>query len=272
MHKRRLIIIWGLSIWTSSQTYQKVHAGDGSFSGVSYSFTQDHPDFGVPACGLNYGNVTGLQGNSPVYGGEGHKVNRAWRRIIGAGAMPIAPNLYGTAVQSCAPVEELPGEAGDPDACSVESAATFARWFRPTLGVNQTWPVRLDDQDDIEGQWGIQDDNFKPAGVQGNLYTVALYADFVYEACGGHELDIAFRGDAWAFIGSTMVVDLGGTNHVNAWQAIRLDDLELNDGETYRLRIFLAHRTNGIPADLTIKTKGMTMVPVIPVTLGGGFD
>ena len=269
MHKLKALIILGLA--------PTAFAGnDGAFSGVSYSFHPDHPDFGVPACGLNYGNVVGLQGNRPVYAGEGHEVNRAWRRIIGAGAMPIAPNLYGTANQSCAPVTELPGEAGDSDAGSVESSDTFAQWFRHTLGVNQTWPVRLEDQDDIDGQWGIVVDNFRPTSVQGDLYTVALFADFVYEACGGQELEIAFRGDAWAFIdtgvGAILVIDMGGTNHPDAWQAIRLDDLELDDGETYRLRIFLAHRTNRIPADLTIKAKSMTLRPVPGVTLGGGYD
>jgi len=262
-------------MWAGTQSYQKAHAdeSDGSFSGVSFSFTADHPDFDVPACDSSYGNVIGLQGDRPVYGGEGHKANVPWARILeSSGFMPLAPNLYGTATQSCGPVTEQKGEAGDEDGGSVESAQTFSQWFRSSLGVNQTWPLTLVDTDPIEGQWTVGDDNYRPAGVQGDLYTVALYADFIYKACSEQEFELVFSGDTWAFIGETLVVDLGGTNHLDAWQSIRLDELELDDGETYRLRIFLAHRTSGTPASLAIKTKGMTMVPVRPITLGGGFD
>ena len=265
MHKLKALIILGLA--------PTAFAGDGSFSGVSYSFTQRHPDFGVAPCGLSFGNVTGLDPSRPAYSGAGHEIDREWNRIVGGtGIMPLAPNLFGTADEACGAVVEDAGEAGPVDRCSVESAETFAQWFRPTLGVNQTWALTLEDQDPISGQWAMSDTNFRPAGVQGNLYTVALSADFIYQACGGQEFELSFRGDAWAFIGPTLVIDLGGTNHVGAWQAIRLDELGLSDGETYRLRIFLAHRTNGVPAALTIKTKSMTIAPVLPVAIGGAFD
>jgi len=264
MHKLKALIILGLA--------PTAFAGDGSFSGVSYSFTQPHPDFGVAPCGLSFGNVTGLDSSRPAYSGAGHEIDREWNRIVGGtGIMPLAPNLFGTADEACGAVVEDAGEAGPGDAGSVMSAATFAQWFRPTLGINQTWTFTLEDQDTAEGQWAMSDPDFRPAGVQGNLYTVALSADFVYESCAGQDFELSFRGDAWAFIGSTLVVDLGGTNHNGAWQWVNLDELSLNDGETYRLRIFLAHRTNGVPAALTIKTKDMTFAPVT-MAINGSFD
>ena len=265
--KATLIIIMGLSTPTA-------FAAEGSFSGVSFAFMSSHPDFAVPPTPLSFGNVAGLDlSGHPVYSGAGHEIHFLWTQFVGrTGVMPLAPNLYGTADEACQPVTEHAGESGPADSGSITSPATFVQWFRPTLGVNQSWPITLHDQDPTPGQWAMINPNFRPARVRGDLYTIALAADFTYNACTSQEFELSCRGEAWVFIGPTLVIDLGGTDHPGAWQSIDLDRLGLDDGETYRLRIFLAHRTNGTPSGLTIRAEAMTFAPVPQVTIGGSYD
>ena len=74
-----------------------------------------------------------------------------------------------------------------------------------------------------------------------NLFTYAISATFTYTACTGQFFEIESNDDAWAFVDSKLVIDLGGTL-TPMHQYVDLDRLGLVDGQTYSIDFFFAHR------------------------------
>lgn len=165
----------------------------------------------------------------------------------------------------------------------ITSSATFDDWFNDVPGVNMTTPylitfVRQADDNylydatldeklaTLNGFFPIDD---RLLGNEGDPHnhnlTYHWAAEFTYEEDAGQYFKYEGHGEVWAYIDDEIVIDLGGASNGTRDQMIEVDRLCLDDGETYALAFFYAHR-RGSQADMRMETNieftGIT-IPVV---------
>jgi fibro-slime domain-containing protein len=177
------------------------------------------------------------------------------------------------------PIEDVEGNGGVPSDAGITSASTFGTWFRDVMGVNLSRSHAITLTRDGAGVYTYLDDSFYPIDhrLYGNegmahnyFFTYALEADFVYHECWSQFLHFEGGDGVWIYIDDELVIDLGGVVSGED-QHIEVDRLGLNDGQTYRLRLFYAQRNPSssvfrIRTTLDLETAGH------PWTVSSAFD
>jgi len=234
--------------------------------GVVRDFRDDHPDFQrKPKNAAGYGSFGHYMDiaseqldddGNPAFMSTGRKVTSEWTNASG---QKIAPGL-----DTLGYIDTKHGDSpGDAEASgdAVESAETFAQWYRDVDGVNVRKALKLTLVRDPQTGSYVFDDTQDPTysglggffPINGQLYgdyqdgknfhfTFELDTEFRYDA--GTEQVFRFIGDddVWVYIDGKRVIDLGGV-HSKIDQVVELDRLNwLKDGETYSLKFFFAER------------------------------
>ncbi len=220
-------------------------------TGIVRDFLPSHPDFDlVPPEGYGqymWNIATALGGQlKPSFVGGGYKVLSHAYDIDGR---PICWALYNP------DLGDTPAEQDGPDSGSITSAATFDQWFRDVLGTNMSTLISVTGtwQDDGEhaGMYEINIPQFYPIddmllgndGPHNNFFTFEIVASFVHDSTANYQLLFISDDDAWIFLEGEMIADLGGING-SSEQWVDLNRLGLVDGETYRVRLFKADRSD----------------------------
>lgn len=246
-----------------------------------------HPDFNfTPKGGAGvYVGIVGDQLNNdgdPVFVSGGAKVSIPWTDAAKRGIIP--PRSHIAARQG-----DVAGKSDSKTSGAVESAQTFASWFKNWSGINQSglltielkrtpgtatyvFDGELDTKSaNLEGSYDVNGKGGKAQG--GNInrcYTYELETNFAYRKGAGSVLTFASVDDLWVFIDGKLVVDLGGPHNATA-QSIELDRLTwLNDGTTYTMKVFYADRRK-TASNLRIETT-LELQPVQPPAVSGVHD
>jgi len=240
-----------------------------------------HPDFERrPDAGFgHYMNNVAMQLDDefkPVFTGEGRKVSRQWSDNQGR---PIHPSLYDGSLG------DSNGSWGSYDSGGIQSAESFAQWFRDVPGVNASAPLDLtlvrdgdsyvfdDRQDDFYqnrgGFFPINGELFGNSdGDNKNFhFTFELQTEFTYDEDSGQVFTFNGDDDVWVFVDGRCVIDIGGV-HSRVTQTVDLDRLDwLEDGESYRLSFFFAerHRTQ---SNFRIETTLQLRPAALPTVAG----
>lgn len=243
-----------------------------------------HPDFERrPNAGFGHymGNVA-MQlddDNKPVFTGEGRKVSRQWSDSSGR---PLHPSLYDGSLGDSA------GNWGSYDSGGIDSAASFAQWFRDVPGVNMSDQLDLtlvrqpgsnvyvfDDRHDRTysnrgGFFPINGELFgnSPGNDKNFHFTFELQTEFTYREDSGQVFTFNGDDDVWVFIDGRLVIDMGGVRPSKS-QRIDLDRLSsLEDGGTYELRLFHAQRRTN-ESNFRLETT-LELESVVPGGRAGG--
>jgi fibro-slime domain-containing protein len=216
-----------------------------------------HPDFEhMPQNGFgrysgNVDTTLGVDGK-PVFTGDGAKVAREWRD---AEHRQISYSVYDP------DLGDIEGHFAAPSTGGINSAGSFAQWYRDMPGVCLSAPLTITlvrqpdglyvfddkadpDYSDLGGFFPIDGQLFGNSGGQPDHnfhFTYELHAEFTYDADGDQHFKFVGDDDVWVFIDGRLVIDLGGV-HAAHDQYVDLSRLGLDDGETYTLDFFFAQR------------------------------
>ena len=176
-------------------------------------------------------------------------------------------------------LNDIPGVYSGTGTAGITDSTTFGQWFRDMLGTNQTTAHTISLQRDGLGVYDYMTTSFFPIdgrllGNEGepnnNLFTYTLSASFTYSACTGQFFEFESNDDAWAFVDSKLVIDLGGTLTPTR-QYVDLDRLGLVAGQTYTIEFFFAHRRVD-PASLFHMRTNMELVTSAVPSITAFYD
>ena len=173
------------------------------------------------------------------------------------------------------PINDIPGAYGTAGTAGITDSTSFEQWFRDALGVNQSTLYTISLQRDAMGVYEYMTKSFFPIdglllGNEGapnnNLFTYSLSASFTYNSCTGQFFEFESNDDAWAFVDSKLVIDLGGTQTPER-QYVDLDRLGLVDGRTYTIDFFVAHRRVAVESMFHMRTNMNLVTGEMPTVL-----
>ena len=95
-------------------------------------------------------------------------------------------------------------------------------------------------------------------------------AEFIYEACTGQFIQFQGNDDCWIFVNDELVIDLGGMQ-AGQPQTIRLDRLDLTDGDLYSFKLFFANRQSNRSSFRLRTNVQLSQEGIIP-TVSAQFD
>ncbi|MCH7603635.1 MAG: fibro-slime domain-containing protein [Planctomycetes bacterium] len=172
-------------------------------------------------------------------------------------------------------INDIAGVYGTAGNAGITDSTSFGQWFRDELGVNQSTYFTISLQRDAMGVYEYMTDSFFPIdgilrGNEGdpnnNLFTYVISASFTYNACTGQFFEFESNDDAWAFVDSKLVIDLGGTVTPER-QYVDLDRLGLVDGRTYTIEFFFAHRRVALESLFHMRTNMQLVTGTMPTVL-----
>jgi fibro-slime domain-containing protein len=218
-----------------------------------------HPDFERRPDG-GFGHYVGYvadeldENDKPVYVGGAKKIKAQAKDANGNAIHPsLADTSRGDTEASYASGEWTAG---------IESAASYAQWFRDVPGVNMSGPLAItlvrqpgtntytfDDRNDKlyeqrGGFFPINNELYGNSlgGDKNFHFTFELATEFVYDRGAGQTFTFRGDDDVLVFINGQIVIDIGGV-HSAVQQTVSLDDLDfVNDGEINTLHFFFAER------------------------------
>ena len=135
---------------------------------------------------------------------------------------------------------------------TVQSADTFAQWYRDTDGVNMRFPITLPLTADSTGSLVYDDQTYFPIdnkgfGNQGQThnysFSTEIHTTFTYK--GGETFTFIGDDDVFVYVNNHQVIDLGGIHNAETG-TVNFDQqaasLGLTVGQTYNMDIFHAER------------------------------
>lgn len=252
--------------------------------------TGGHPDFErQPTAGFGQFALmvadTLDQDGKPVFRSTGRKVNSVWKDS--SNRPIIDPRSYIASRSG-----DVAGSMASTDGGALTTSTSFGQWYRDVPGTNASRTVKLklvrnansntytfNDRTDahytsLGGFFPIDGELLGNSGGstpnKNFHFTTEIDTEFVYQRNSNQVFTFTGDDDVWVFIDNKLVVDIGGV-HSAVSQTIDLDRLTwLEDGRSYRLKIFHAerHRTqSNFRIDTTLRLR-----TVQPPAVNGLFD